>query len=224
MSRSDLSRRVVRALDRLERSFGRPSRGRPPRPLDELILTILSQNTNDRNRDRAYASLRRRWPTWEGVLDAPVKRVEEAIRIGGLSRTKSRVIRQALRRVKQERGQLSLDFLTRLPTGEVRSYLAGFKGVGEKTVNCVLLFALGRAAFPVDTHIHRVARRIGWVPGRANPARTHEIMGRLVPENRCLSGHLNLIALGRRYCRPHAPDCPACPLRRGCRYGRNGDA
>ncbi len=224
MSHSNLRRHVVRALDRLERRFGRPRRGRAAPPLDELILTILSQNTNDRNRDRAYASLRRSFPTWEGVLGARTGQIEEVIRIGGLSRTKSRVILEILRRINRERGRLSLDHLRRLPTEEARSYLAGFKGVGEKTVNCVLLFACGRPAFPVDTHIHRVASRIGWVPPKATPARTHAIMGRLVPAGRCLSGHINLITLGRRYCRPRAPDCPACPVRRGCHYGRNGSA
>jgi endonuclease-3 len=224
MSRTDLRRRVARALDRLEGSFGLPCRRRMAPPLDELILTILSQNTNDRNRDRAYASLRRRFPTWEGVRKARPGQIEEAIRIGGLSRTKSRVIGETLRRVRRERGRLSLEFLRRLPTEQARTYLARFKGVGEKTVNCVLLFSCGRPAFPVDTHIHRVVRRIGWVPPGATPARTHEIMGRLVPEGRCLSGHINLITLGRRYCRPRAPDCGACPVRIGCRYGANGRA
>ncbi len=210
--------RIARVLDRLEGAFGRPRRSRIVPPLDELILTILSQNTNDRNRDRAYAALRGRFPDWEEVLLARPGEVEKAIRVGGLARTKSRVIRDVLRRVKRERGRLSLDFLRRVPMEEARRYLSRFRGVGEKTVNCVLLFACGRPAFPVDTHIHRVARRLGWVPTGATPARTHEILGRRVPDRRCLSGHINLITLGRRFCRPRSPKCPDCPVRGECRH------
>jgi endonuclease-3 len=214
-----IRRQVGRALNRLEEVFGRPRLGRRYPPLDELVLTILSQNTNDRNRDRAYASLRRRYPTWKRVLAAPPSGVENAIRTGGLAHTKSRVIQAVLRHLQAERGTLGLDFLRRLPVEEARRFLSSFKGVGEKTVNCVLLFACGRPAFPVDTHIHRVSRRIGWVPSRATRARTHEAMAMLVPESHCLSGHVNLITLGRRYCRPTSPACPVCPLRRYCRHG-----
>ena len=213
-----LRQRVGRALDRLEEAFGRPRLGRRYPPLDELVLTILSQNTNDRNRDRAYASLRRRYPTWERVLAAEPSGVENAIRSGGLARTKSRVVQAVLRRLRAERGALSLDFLKSMPIEEARRFLSSFKGVGEKTVNCVLLFACGRPAFPVDTHIHRVSRRIGWVPSGATPAATHAAMARLVPPSRCLSGHVNLITLGRRFCRPREPACTICPVRRSCRH------
>jgi len=211
-------RSVLRALDRLEAAFGRPRLGRSYRPLDELVLTILSQSTNDRNRDRAYEALRRRFPAWETVLRAERGAVEEAIRIGGLAPTKSRVIQETLLRIKAERGSLSLDFLRSLSAGEAHDYLARFRGVGEKTIACVLLFSCGHAAFPVDTHIHRVARRLGWVPESASAEKSHAILGRLIPEDRYLTAHVNLITLGRRLCRPRVPDCPSCPLRTACGY------
>jgi len=215
-----LPRRVERALDRLERAFGRPRHTRRLEPLDELILTILSQHTNDLNRDRAYASLRRRFPSWERVLRARPADVEDAIRVGGLAKTKSRVIQGVLRAVRRDRGRLDLSMLRRLPIEDAKAYLLGLKGVGEKTACCVLLFACGRPAFPVDTHVFRVARRLGWVPARSTPARTHAILARLVPQKRYFTAHVNLIALGRRVCRARAPDCPRCPLRSDCRYAR----
>lgn len=207
-----------RQLDLLEKAFGRPRLGRRHPPLDELILTVLSQHTSDVNRDRAYAALRVRFPRWEDVLRAPRAEVERAIRAGGLARTKSRVIQEILRRVLQDLGRLDLEALRTMPLAEARAYLLRLRGVGEKTACCVLLFACRRPAFPVDTHIHRIARRLGWVPARATPQRTHAILARLIPEARYLEAHLNLIRLGRRICRARAPQCPACPLRRQCRY------
>jgi len=213
-----LQTRVKRGLDRLEAVFGRPRRHRRLPPLDELVLTILSQHTSDVNRDRAYASLRRRFPRWDGVLRAARSEVEEAIHVGGLAKTKSGVIQAVLRTIRREHGRLDLSFLDRLPVDDAKTYLRGLKGVGEKTACCVLLFACGRPAFPVDTHIHRVARRLGWVPAEATPATTHAVLAALIPANRYFTSHLNLIALGRRICRARAPACPRCPLRAGCRY------
>src|SRR6266705_5775930 len=215
-----LQSRVERDLDRLERAFGGQRRGRRLEPLDELILTILSQHTNDLNRDRAYASLRRRFPRWEQVLRARPADVEDAIRVGGLARTKSRVIRDVLRTVRRDRGKLDLSNLRHLPIEDAKGYLLGLKGVGEKTACCVLLFACGRPAFPVDTHVHRVTRRLGWVPARSPSSKTHAILAKLVPQKRYFTAHVNLITLGRRVCRARAPDFPRCPLRSDCRYAR----
>lgn len=210
---------AVRApLDSLAREFGRPRPGRRRAPLDELILTVLSQHTSDLNRDRAFAALRRRYPAWDGVLRARRADVEDAIRSGGLARTKSRVIQDILRRVLRDQGRLDLGVLGTMPPAESKAYLLGLRGVGEKTACCVLLFACGRPAFPVDTHIHRIARRLGWVPARATPRRTHAILAGLIPEARYLEAHLNLISLGRMICQARAPRCRACPLRRHCRY------
>jgi endonuclease-3 len=205
-------------LDLLEKAFGRPRLERRHAPLDELILTVLSQHTSDVNRDRAYESLRARYPRWEDVLRARRVEVERAIRVGGLARTKSRVIQGILRRVLEDQGRLDLEALRTMPLAEARAYLLGLRGVGEKTACCVLLFACGRPAFPVDTHIHRIARRVGWVPPKATPQRTHAILADLFPRARYLEAHLNLIRLGRRVCGARAPRCPVCPLRRLCRH------
>jgi endonuclease-3 len=207
-----------RQLALLKKAFGRPRLGSRHAPLDELILTVLSQHTSDVNRDRAYAALRGRFPAWEDVLKARRADVERAIRAGGLARTKSRVIQEILRRVLEDQGRLDLEALRTMPLAEARAYLLGLRGVGEKTACCVLLFACGRPAFPVDTHIHRIARRLGWVPAKATPQRTHAILAGLIPKSRYLEAHLNLISLGRQICQARAPRCPACPLRRQCRY------
>lgn len=221
---ADRRRRVARALDRLEARFGSPAPARRLDPLDELILTILSQNTNDRNRDRAYDSLRRTFPTWEDVDRAPRPRVEAAIRVGGLARTKSRVIKDVLRRIAEERREVNLDFLRTMAPGEARRYLERFKGVGDKTICCVLLFSCGHPAFPVDTHILRIARRLGWVAPSASPAGTHDQLAGLIDETRYYPAHINLITLGREICRPRNPACAACPLRRSCRFPVNAGA
>ncbi len=218
--RNPLPRRVARSLDRLEAAFGRPRRGRRLPPLDELVLTILSQNTSDRNRDRAYASLRGRFPSWDRVLRADPARLEDALRVGGLARTKSRVILDVLRRIKADQGRLSLDLLRSMEPQEARRYLTSFRGVGEKTACCVLLFSCDRPAFPVDTHILRVTKRLGWIRSGTTPKRAHAILGGLIPGERTFAAHVNVITLGRRHCRPRAPACPACPLRRDCPTAR----
>jgi len=210
--------RIGRELDRLEQAFGRPRPGRRLAPLDELILTILSQHTSDGNRDRAYRAMRRRFPTWNMVLRARREDLEDALRVGGLARTKSRVIQDALRTILRDWGRLDLEDLRTMPTAEAKTYLLRLKGVGEKTACCVLLFALGRDAFPVDTHIHRVAERLGWVSPKAGATRVHALLAALIPSERCYPAHINLITLGRRVCRARAPACPSCPLRRNCRY------
>jgi len=210
--------RVAQALDALERRYGRPRLGRSLPPLDELILTILSQSTSDLNRDRAYGALRRRFPTWEDVAQARRVTIEAAIRPGGLARTKSRMIHEMLRGIAAERGSLDLGFLSRLSAEEAAAWLRRFRGVGEKTAACVLLFSCGHAAFPVDTHIHRIARRVGWVRPTAGTEETHRRLASLISPARYLTGHVNLITLGRRICRPRQPICPVCPLRRFCRH------
>jgi endonuclease-3 len=210
---------VERGLDALHRLYGTPRIRRRP-PLDELVLTILSQNTSDTNRDRAFAALRRRFPTWEAVAMAPRERIEEAIRPGGLARIKSAVIRDTLRAIRSERGRLDLEFLRRLPAAEALGWLRRFRGVGEKTAACVLLFSCGLTAFPVDTHIHRVTRRLGWIPNSSDAAKAHRRLADLIPVRRYLTAHVNLITLGRRLCRPSRPQCPACPLRGQCRFSR----
>jgi endonuclease III len=210
-------RRVRTILDRLRREYGRPVL-RPHRaPVDELILTVLSQNTNDRNRDVAYARLRERFSSWAEVSAAPVEEVEDAIRPGGLAPTKAVRIKQILEALDDD----ELAWMEEAPLDEARDYLCELPGVGRKTAACVLLFAYGRADVPVDTHVYRVGTRLGLWPQGTNLERAHDEMLKLVDSpQEAYELHVLLIRHGRRTCTARNPDCPACPLKRMCPYGR----
>jgi len=185
-------------------------------PVAELVSTILSQNTNDRNRDRAFESLRARFPTWEAVRDAAVEEVAAAIRTAGLAQTKAPRIQAALRRIAAARGAITLDFLAAMPLEEARAWLLALDGIGPKTAAIVLLFAFGRPAFPVDTHIHRVTRRLGLIPEKASREKAHLLLEALFPPETYYAGHLNLIRHGRETCHAGRPACPRCALARLC--------
>jgi endonuclease-3 len=157
-------------------------------------------------------------PTWEAVRDAPRHTVIQAIRIAGLANQKGPRIQQVLRQISAERGNLDLEFLRRIPLEEARRWLLTFKGVGPKTAAIVLLFSLGRPAFPVDTHIHRVSGRIGLRPKKMSVEQTHQHLEALLPPEAYYAGHLNLIRLGREVCKARKPDCPRCPVRAMCAY------
>lgn len=189
---------------------------RPRDPVATLVSTILSQNTNDVNRDRAFERLRERFPTWEKVRDAPVEELVEAIRPAGLAPTKAPRIQEALRRIDTERGEISLDFLADLPVEEGREWLLAIPGVGPKTAAIVLLFALGRPAFPVDTHVHRVTQRLGLIPVGTSREKAHALLEQLVPPQIYYALHLNLIALGRAICHARNPEHERCVLRDTC--------
>ncbi|MFN3307719.1 MAG: endonuclease III domain-containing protein, partial [Anaerolineales bacterium] len=161
-------RLAKRITQKLLRAYGEPRWRQPLPPLDELISTILSQNTNDNNRDRAFEALRQRFPTWEAVRDAPLPDVIEAIRSAGLAQQKAPRIQAVLRAITEQRGRLDLDFLREFDAAEALRWLRQFKGVGPKTAAIVLLFSLNKPAFPVDTHIHRVTRRLGLIPEAAS--------------------------------------------------------
>lgn len=216
-----LRARVGRDADRLRGALGRPRPRRALSPIDELVLTILSQNTSDTNSERAFDSLKRRFPSWAGAARAPRGAIEAAIRSGGLARTKSRTISEVLRAIEADRGGFDLDFLGRMPIGEASGWLTRFRGVGEKTAACVLLFSLGRPAFPVDTHVLRVTRRLGWIPDRTDASGAHRRLASLVPPRRYFEVHVNLVTLGRRTCRARRPACEVCPLRPECRHARS---
>jgi len=190
----------------------------PRDPVATLVSTILSQNTNDVNRDRAFARLRERFPTWEAVRDAPPEELIETIRPAGLAPTKGPRLQETLRRIAAEQGELSLDFLAGLPFEEARAWLLSLPGVGPKTAAIVLLFALGRPAFPVDTHVHRVAGRLGLIPPRTSREKAHELLEALVPPKVYYAFHLNLIAHGRAVCHARKPDHEQCILRDACDY------
>jgi len=213
--------RVPKLIAALAAAYGRPVASDRKDPLSELIFTILSQNTSDLNRDRAWASLWKRFPSWDAILAAPRTSVESAIRVGGLARTKSGVIQRTLRLVRKEQGRFSLDALRSMSMDEVEEYLARFKGVGLKTIRCVQVFSLGQPAFPVDTHIFRVTKRLGLVRPKAGPESAHRIMGALTPAAEVLPFHMNLIRHGRTICKPSRPLCGQCVLARLCPYPRS---
>jgi endonuclease-3 len=212
-------RRKLRAIrDRLRREYGRPVL-RPHRaPVDELVLTVLSQNTNDRNRDVAYGRLRDRFRSWTEVRDAPVAEIEDAIRPGGLAPTKAVRIKQILGAL----GDDDLAWLEEAPLEEARDYLCDLPGVGRKTAACVMIFALGRPEIPVDTHVYRVGGRLGLFPPRASFERAHDEMLRITDPADAYELHINMIRHGRAICRPR-PRCPECGLRRMCPFYRRGD-
>ncbi|MGB9554001.1 MAG: endonuclease III domain-containing protein, partial [bacterium] len=209
------SGRIFRELHSRLKSFYGEKILPPTDPTEELISTILSQNTNDRNRDSAFAHLRSRFPSWEKVVCAPLPEVESAIKVAGLAPSKAPRIQEALRLINEKYGQFSLPL--QLNMEELFEFLLSLPGVGPKTVRCVLLFSYGYPAFPVDTHILRVGRRIGFIGKKESPARAMDRLDGLIPDGLHLSLHLLLIEHGRRTCRPR-PLCQACPLRDLCSF------
>jgi endonuclease-3 len=216
----ELKQRAQAVHHKLLEVFGTPQWQNPTSPLDELISTILSQNTNDRNRDVAFQRLRKRFPTWESVRDAPTAEVVDAIRPAGLANQKGPRIQQVLRQITAERRTLDLSFLALLPMEEAREWLLRFKGVGRKTTAIVLLFSLGKPAFPVDTHIYRVSGRIGLRPLKMTVEQAHDHLAQLFPPEDYGPAHLNLIRLGREICLARKPHCEVCPVLQWCDYGR----
>lgn len=213
--------RARRITARLAEVYG-PRALRPGRdPLDELVLTILSQNTSDRNSGRAYRTLRERFPTWTAVLEAPVPELYEAIKAAGLGNLKAPRIQQSLRAVLERRGELSLDFLDAMPMSEARAWLTSLDGIGPKTAACVLLFALGKPALPVDTHVHRVARRLGLIGPKVGAEAAHALLEDAVPAADVYAFHINMIQHGRRVCHALRPACAMCPLADVCEYYRS---
>jgi endonuclease III len=211
-------RRLRKITDRLANEYGRPVLRPHRRPIDELVLTVLSQNTNDRNRDVAYFRLRERFPSWDAVREAPVDEVEEAIRPGGLAPTKSVRIHQILDAI----GEDDLLWLADAPLDEAREYLVRLPGVGRKTAACVLLFSFGRPDVPVDTHVYRVGGRLGLWPAKTPLVKAHDELSRLCGDDGefAYETHVLLIRHGRRTCVARTPRCSECPLRRICPEGR----
>jgi len=205
----------------LYREFGLPDWRQPLSALDELISTILSQNTNDVNRDVAFNHLKENFPVWEAVRDAPVEDVIEAIRPAGLANQKAPRMQAILRQITQERGCLDLEFLGSMGRDEAHAWLSRFKGVGPKTAAIVLQFALGIPAFPVDTHVYRVSGRLGLRPEKMTVEETHVWLEKVFMPEQYGPGHMNLIRLGREICHARKPECEICPLNGLCDYYRN---
>jgi endonuclease-3 len=198
--------------------YGLPVWEPRPDPVGQLVVTILSQNTSDTNADRAFAELQRRFPTWPEVEAAPPEALQDAIRAGGLAKQKAPRIREALRRIREERGAYELDFLTRLPPLEARAWLTAIPGIGPKTASVVLLFCFDVPLMPIDTHVERVSRRVGLIRPTDSLVAAHDLLLGEFPPERIYEAHVNLITHGRRTCHARRPACGRCLLAPRCRY------
>ena len=203
----------------------RPARITREEPLDGLILTVLSQNTNDKNRDKAYVLLKACFPRWDDVLAATHEEIASVIRPAGLSNVKAMRIKEILKIIYDRFGDCSLKGLRKMKKDDIIGFLSSLPGVGPKTVACVLLFDLGLPAFPVDTHVGRLCKRIGWVSAKSSPPEIQKIMELIVPEKLYWSAHLDLISHGRNICLARRPKCGECPLneRKLCLYALGGN-
>ena len=209
---NEIQKRAIKIHEALLKVFGEPIWRNPLPAIDELVSTILSQNTNDINRDRAFEALRAKFPTWEQVRDAKESDVIDAIRPAGLANQKGPRMQQVLKDITKERGSLDLYFLKDLPLEEARSWLTKFNGVGPKTAAIVLCFSLNRPAFPVDTHVYRVTGRIGLRPEKISVEQAHPYLEGVFPPETYYAAHLNIIRLGREICNARKPLCMNCPV------------
>jgi endonuclease-3 len=215
---NDLQQRAIHIHKTLLKAFGEPIWRNPLPAIDELVSTILSQNTNDVNRDRAFDALRAKFKTWEEVRDADTEDIISAIRPAGLANQKGPRMQQVLNAITAERGSLDLSFLAQMPVEEARSWLTKFNGVGPKTAAIVLCFSLGIPAFPVDTHVYRVTGRIGLRPEKMTVEQAHPHLESIFPPETYYAAHLNLIRLGREICNARKPLCMNCPIVALCDY------
>ncbi|MEA4953011.1 Endonuclease III [bioreactor metagenome] len=229
MGKSSFSRpaAIDKVFDGLEKMWGNESA--PPdlahdEPLDGLVLTLLSQNTNDRNRDRAFAALKVRFPEWEAAAAAASEDIAECIRPAGLARTKSERMLRILDMIRKSFGGYSLRDLKSWEGAKVREYLSSLPGIGAKTIACVMLFDLGKPAFPVDTHIARFCRRMEWVPEKTAPEDIQGLLEEWVPQERFYGGHINIIEHGRGICGARKPDCSRCLIAPLCPYNEKNGA
>jgi len=202
----------------LSEFYGEAPRRNSVDPLSELVAVVLSQHTSDVNSERAFDRLCARYPDWDSVRRAPTAELADAIRSGGLATIKATRIQRILDQILAARGELSLDFLRALPLAEARAFLRGLDGVGPKSAACVLLFSLDQPAMPVDTHVHRVARRLGLIDARTSAEAAHEQLEAMVPPDEVYSFHVNLIQHGRAICKAPRPRCPECPVNALCPY------
>jgi endonuclease-3 len=213
-------KRVATICRRLGKAYGPVEAARPRPVLDSLVGTILSQNTSDRNSHAAFEELLRRFDDWDAVRRAPAARIARAIRRAGLSNQKAPRIKTILNKIRDDRGELSLEFLHEMPTDRAVEYLRALPGVGPKTAACVLMFACRKPVLPVDTHVHRVSRRLGLIGPRTDAGKAHEELARLVPKRQVLEFHVQLIRHGRSVCSARNPQCEACPLLDLCPEGQ----
>ena len=219
MSSSSPRKRLRRAADLLDDRYGRPVLSQRYPPVDELVFTVLSQNTADVNTERAFASLKARFPEWTAARDAPAEEIEEAIALGGLAHTKAPRIKGILEALSERTGQPDLGELDDMTDAEAQAYLVALPGVGPKTAACVLLFALERPVMPVDTHVHRVARRLGIIGEKVTADQAHPLLTDLAgPDDaaQVYAVHVDFVRHGRRICHARRPVCGECPLAAMC--------
>jgi len=215
-----LKERAGQIFTALIKAYGEPIWRNPLPAIDELVSTILSQNTNDINRDKAFNALRQKYPDWMDVISAPTLEVMELIRVAGLANQKAPRIQQVLSQIVEERGNLDLNFLADMKPADAKAWLTRFHGVGPKTAAIVLCFALGLPAFPVDTHIYRVSGRLGLRPAYMSVEDAHDHLESIFEPEMYYAGHLNLIRLGREICQARKPFCQKCPLNNLCDMGK----
>jgi endonuclease-3 len=206
----------------LEAVYGYPTWRQHLPPVDELVSTILSQNTSDTNRDMAFDSLKKRYDSWGAVRDAPARDVIEAVRSAGLANQKGPRIQDALRYLTETQGEISLDFLVDMEVRPAKAWLTQIKGIGPKTAAIILLFAFNKPAFPVDTHVHRVTQRLGLIDPKTSAERAHEELEVIIPPEQYYAAHLNIIRHGREVCHARRPRCEECPLTAYCEYYQSG--
>lgn len=214
--------KYVPVAEALSELYGLPQWRKDTPAVDELVSCILSQNTTDGNRDRAFDALKTRFPTWQDVIDAPTEAVIEAIRSAGLANQKGPRIQEVLRYIQLERNEFNIDFLAEMPPAEAKAWLTKLNGIGPKTAAIVLCFSFNRPAFPVDTHIHRVGQRIGFLPEGISADNAHPVMEAMVPPDDYYAFHINLIQHGRTICKARSPQCQRCPLTSYCDYYQQG--
>lgn len=203
-------------VDALSTLYGTPQWRPHGDPMTELVLTIISQNTSDTNSGRAFMRLLARFPAWEALMAADPSEIESEIKVGGLAATKAPRIKSILEEVWRRQGSFDLSFLREMPLDEAKAWLRSLPGVGPKTAACVLMFALGRPALPVDTHVERVAKRLGLVPAKTGAAQSHDVLEAILAPDEVYPFHVSLITHGRRLCRAQRPLCGECPLKERC--------
>ena len=220
-------RHAKEILDAFERHWGNEGRPSPELkhddPLDGLMLTLLSQNTNARNRDKAFEKLKAEYPRWDMAAEAPVENIVDLIRVAGLGETKAARMKQILEILKDKFGSYSIDELKNWDMAEAREFLVSLPGVGVKTAACVLVFDLEVPAFPVDTHIARLSRRLGWAPEKMTPDKIQEYLESTLPGERFRGAHLNMIEHGRGICSARKPECGKCYAKKWCQFAKSLD-
>lgn len=209
-------KRISKLISLLEKAYGTPRFTAYDAPLNELVVTILSQNTTWQNCQRAFDNLKANFKNWREVMSADIREIKRAIQCGGLGNIKARRIKHILKEIYSKKGSLNLNFLARMKNDEAIKFLRSFKGIGPKTASCVLMFSFKRPVLPVDTHILRVSKRLGLIDNHTDLVEAHRLLGEIVPKNRVLSFHINMIQHGRNTCRPKRPKCASCVIKPFC--------